>query len=395
MRLFSGQLQVICLLTVMTGLVLASSPVARADDTVRKHINPTLGEDDDYFFSRQAKAFLDKVDEVLALYPPKYPEPLQRRLALMLIDGVAHEPWAPCRPRFQQFHHDRIEAAVRDMETRKVTSGAYIWKLYNHGFVVRTASVTMGFDLYRGPSMTKMKDPSGKTVRIPCPGFPISDDLARRLANQCDVLFISHAHRDHADPFITAVMLSQGKPVVTTSETFTGKFGPTIDPKWKAMLTIPERVANKLQELPVKHGKVTLKMVVYPGQQYQNGGPLCNTVLVFTPEGLSFAHNGDQINDPYPEYQEDYKWIDHVHEHFKVDVLMTNCWLNDPMRFTKGFDPKLVIMGHEIEMGHNPWDRMAYWGDAEFIHSTYPQLMHSHYPVLVMAWGEKYHYDKK
>ncbi|MCP4639763.1 MAG: hypothetical protein GY851_04990, partial [bacterium] len=150
--------------------------------------------------------------------------------------------------------------------------------------------------------------------------------------------------------------------------------------------------AHVVQSLPVKKGSVTLDVVVYPGQQYQGGGALCNTVLVTTPEGLCFAHNGDQINDPYPEYQKDYAWIDKVAAHFEVDVLMTNCWLNDPMRFVQGFDPDLVIMGHENEMGHDAWDRLPYWGDAEFIGTSYPQLMASDYPVLVMAWGEAYDY---
>jgi hypothetical protein len=45
-----------------------------------------------------------------------------------------------------------------------------------------------------------------------------------------------------------------------------------------------------------------------------------------------------------------------------------------------------------IEMGHPCWDRMPYWGDAEFIESTYDKLLASDHPVLIMAWGESYHY---
>lgn len=369
-------------------LVLAAACIhsAWAGEVAREHINPTLGAEDDYFFSRQAKAFLNEAENVLSEYPPQIPEPLPRRLALRLIDGVTHEPYAPCRVELQRFHKERIARAVVDMESRRVEEGAQLWKLYNHGFVVRTKSVTIGFDLYRGPASTDIVDKEGKSADVPCPGFPISDALAKRLADQCDVLFISHRHRDHADPYIAECMITAGKPVVATEETFAGA------PDFHERLTNLPRDAHVEQKLSIKGGDVSLTVVVYPGQQYQGGGPLCNTVIVTTLENLSFAHNGDQINDPYPEYQKDFEWIDQVSEHFTVDVLMTNCWLNDPMRFVKGFDPKLVIMGHENEMGHDAWDRMPYWGDAEFIRSTYPQLMASDYPVLVMAWGESYHY---
>jgi hypothetical protein len=43
-------------------------------------------------------------------------------------------------------------------------------------------------------------------------------------------------------------------------------------------------------------------------------------------------------------------------------------------------------------LGHPLWDRVPYWGDAEYLKLTYPQLKASEYPVLVMTWGEAYHY---
>jgi L-ascorbate metabolism protein UlaG (beta-lactamase superfamily) len=211
------------------------------------------------------------------------------------------------------------------------------------------------------------------------------DDVMNRIVNQCDVLFISHRHADHADPVVAQAFIDQGKPVVAPEEVFEG------DPL-QARMTHLRRVAHEMQTLAVKQGSLELDLVVYPGQQYQGSGIPNNVVLVFTPEGMSFAHNGDQINDPYPEYQEDYEWIDHVHEHHKVDVVMTNCWMNDIMRFTRGFDPKLVLPGHQNELGHPIWDRVPYWGDSEFLRLTYPQLLASNYPVVVMTWGESYHY---
>ncbi len=363
-------------------VLLAGAMAHGAEDPDR--INPTLSKRDDDFMTRQAKALLDEADAVLKRFPPQLPEPLERRLALRIIDGVAHETYAPMRPPFQGFYHRRMADAVAAMESTHVSEGALIWKLYDHGFVIRTKSVTLAFDLYRGAEATVGQRADGKSRLLPCPGFPIPDALAARLAAQCDVLFSSHAHRDHVDEFIMKAMVAKGKPVVATEEMH------RYFPGFSEGLTYMERKAHVVQDLPVKNGAVTLKVVVYPG--HQAGSRLCNNVLVTTPEGLSFAHNGDQINDFAQEEFQDFEWIDVVRDRFKVDVVMTNCWMNDPMRYIRGFDPRLVLMGHEIEMGHESWDRMPYWGDAEWIESTYPQLMNSEYPVLVMAWGESYRY---
>ena len=370
------------MICMYSALLLSALSNAFAEDL--PHYDPNLGVRDDHFMTRQAATFLMEADAVLKRFPPQLPEPLERRLALRLIDGVAHEVYAPMRKPLQNFYHARMEAAIADIETTKVSEGAMIWKLYNCGFVIRTRSVTLAFDLYRGAESTGQKSLDGSEQRLPCPGFPISEALATRLAAQVDVLFSSHAHRDHMDRYIFEQMFAAGKPVLGTEQML--KYVPDMEGK----LTLLERKAHVLQELPVKNGEVLLKVVNYPG--HQMGSRICNNYLVVTPEGLSFAHNGDQINDFEQKEFQDFEWIDVVKEHHKVDVVMTNCWMNDPYRYVQGFDPQLVIMAHEIEMGHEAWDRMPYWGDADFIMSTYPQLMHSEYPVLVMAWGERYRY---
>jgi hypothetical protein len=66
-------------------------------------------------------------------------------------------------------------------------------------------------------------------------------------------------------------------------------------------------------------------------------------------------------------------------------VLMPNCWATDIVRLADGFRPKLIIPGHENEMGHTIDHREPFW-------LTYNRLSKSPYPLMVMAWGEKYHY---
>ena len=102
---------------------------------------------------------------------------------------------------------------------------------------------------------------------------------------------------------------------------------------------------------------------------------------IMTPEGLSFAHTGDQSN------QDDFQWIDEVHRRFEVDVLMPNCWTTDPLRLVGGFRPKLVIPGHENEMGHTIDHREPFW-------LTYNRFDGAPSELLVMGWGERFHYRR-
>jgi L-ascorbate metabolism protein UlaG (beta-lactamase superfamily) len=359
--------------------------LAVAEQADRPQADPRLGSDDDAFLNRQAAAFLADVTETLTTVKPSAPEVRERYLALRLLDAVLHDVYAPNRPPVQSFFHERMEQAALEIETVRVDEGAVIWKLYNHGFVVRTNSVTLAFDIHPGPEGFRITDPAGKRTIVPCPGFPVPDGVLLRIAKACDVLFISHVHADHASKSVAQAFIDQGKPVVAPDTVFKGS---PIHEK----ITHLKREAHTLQTLSIQDGKAELRVVVYPGQQYQDGGVPNNVVLVFTPEGLSFAHNGDQINDPYPQYQEDYAWIDHVHEHHKVDVFMINCWGNDLFRDVRGFNPKLVLPGHENEMSHPVWDRVPYWGDSEYLRLTYPELKASEYPVVVMTWGESYHY---
>jgi hypothetical protein len=90
---------------------------------------------------------------------------------------------------------------------------------------------------------------------------------------------------------------------------------------------------------------------------------------------------------------EDWDWIDQVAKNYRVDVLMTNAWTMDIMRLVKGFNPKLVMPGHEIEMGHTVWDRLPFWGDDAYLGLNYAELKKSKYPVVVTTWGESYWYN--
>ncbi len=334
-------------------------------------IDTTLNEIQNQFVNNQAEALLSQANEVFANFPPAWPEPAARESALLLLDGVLHDVYAPQRPPVQLFFKNRMRDAIEEIEQTEVTNGARIWKLYDHGFVVRTKTVTIGFDLIRGESAR-------------AEGFPISKDLMVRLIEQCDVHFISHRHRDHAEEWVAQSFIDQGKPVVAPPEVWSDK------PIHK-QITHMERVPHTLQKLPVQNGKQILKVVVYPGHQ---GESIENNVsLVITPEGLSFSQMGDQSNSS------DFEWIDEVAKNHKVDVLMPNCWTTDIVRVAKGFNPALIITGHENEMGHTIDHREPYWltyqrreGSDRFGGKKGVGYQH---PLILMTWGESFHYTRK
>jgi hypothetical protein len=53
----------------------------------------------------------------------------------------------------------------------------------------------------------------------------------------------------------------------------------------------------------------------------------------------------------------------------------------------RGFSPKLVITGHENELGHSVDHREPFW-------LTYDRLHESPAPFLMMTWGESFHYRR-
>lgn len=311
----------------------------------------------DGFYNRQAQASLDLVEEALVRHPPRIPEPSERKMALLLIDAILHDPMAPARPAVQEFFHRRIRKAVAQLEGTGVEAGAVIWKLYNHGFVVRTRSVTVGFDLVRAQSAG-------------AEGFAIDDGLMQRIVHQCDVLFVSHLHGDHADAFVARAFLAEGKPVVAPDGLWAAE-------AFHQSLTRLDRNPDRIHQLSVRDGQATLKVVVFPGHQGQN--VLNHVSLISTPEGLSFSHTGDQSNS------DDFKWIEEVAQRHRVDVLMSNCWTTDVARMIRGFKPGLVVTGHENEMGHTVDHREPFW-------LSYDRLRKSSAPVLLMTWGEVYAY---
>ena len=328
-----------------------------------------LSQKDNDYLDRQAKVFLDTIQSILSENKATYPENRERGIAKLLMDAVFHEHYAAFRKPVQQFFHDRVNEVIKELEETEIQEGIRIWKIYNMGFIARTKTVTLAFDLVSGIT-------SGSE------DFAMNSSQMDRLVKQCDALLITHRHQDHAEKNIAQRFIDLGLPVLSPDEVWSG------DPIHSEIIH-PDRNGDKLQKLKLKNYK--LDLVVFPGHQMRSIPN--NVYLVTTPEEITIAHTGDQINEG--DFMIDFEWIDHVAENHQVDVLMPIAWTMDIYRIVKGFNPKLVLPGHELELGHTVWDRLPYWGDDEYLELNYAELKASEYPVVALIWGESYHYYPK
>jgi L-ascorbate metabolism protein UlaG (beta-lactamase superfamily) len=317
---------------------------------------------------------LQWVDYILRTYPPGLVEPPPRRPALFRLDEVLHIESAPRKPLVQKFFQARLQRAIEEIEQTKVSEGMRIWRLYNHGALVRTPTASFTFDFVPGTgAAAAVTSPAG----IGTEGFALSKEWLKRLAAQSDAHFISHKHPDHSNPDVVRLFMEADKPVVAPERLFPE------EPDLSRYLTVPQRALHTVHTVPIRGGKSRLKVVTFPGHQ---GPPILNNVtLVKTVEDFTVLHTGDQSGNEAEGT--DFDWLAQIGHYHQVDVLLTNGWANDLHRIVRGVNPCLVIPGHENEMTHAVPHREEYTQD-------YERMFGLHYPFIVMAWGENYLYTK-
>ena len=314
---------------------------------------PFWGEQNVYL-ANQTEITFQLVEFLLSENPPSVKEPSSvRKAALLLLDGIFHDTRLDSTKILSQFMESRLNGVLEDMK-KPVTEGTKVYKLYNDGFIIKTKSVTVAFDLYRGGVMKE--SPS-----------LISDEMMLALVRECDIMFISHNHPDHTDPGVVKMFTDAGKQVIAPDNSLKGNEPVTH--------IRSEKIIDKT--FKVKGGKLDVKIL--PGHQSE----LINNIYVVTsPEGLNFAHTGDQYS------KDDLKWLLDVQKKIPaLDILLINCWANRLSDTINGFNPKVVITGHENELGHSLDHREAYW-------LSYVKLEDVKKPNILMTWGECFWYRK-
>lgn len=304
------------------------------------------------FMKEQTRQTFLLINNLLKESPPSVQLDNRRKSALLHLDWIFHDPRLDTVSLSEQFLNQQVREVVKDLG-QPVKKGVKVFKLYNHGFIVKSPTVTFAFDLTR----------AGQGDKKPM----ISDSLMDSVIRQCDVLFVSHFHGDHADGGVADLFLKNKKDVVATTGIWPNKKGVT-------HLRSEEILKQKIS---LNSGK-QLDVTIMPGLQDDVPN---NVYIVSTPEGISVAHTGDQWAAGKDG------WIDSVKDHVKLDILLVHSWAMPLERMVNGFNPKLVISGHENELVHSIDHREPYW-------LNYRRMEKVTKPVVYMTWGEHFSYQK-
>ena len=65
-------------------------------------------------------------------------------------------------------------------------------------------------------------------------------------------------------------------------------------------------------------------------------------------------------------------------------MLIINCWSNHFNEYVAGFSPKVIVTGHEDELGHSIDHREAFWLTYYKMEEVYKISV----PYVIMGWGE-------
>lgn len=313
--------------------------------------------DKDGIINAQTELTFELVNDIINEDTPSTAEPTKaRKAALYLIDQVLHDTRLDGSPIVSNFLDGRMEMVLADLK-KPLTKGVKAYKLYNDGWIIRTPKVTIGWDIYRG---RKLKDSERRLM---------SDSIAAALVDACDIMFLTHNHGDHVDPFVVDLFTSKGKPVVAPDEILADNTAVTHTRKeeiWKETF----KAANGAK----------LKATIIPGHQdhLQN-----NIYVVTTPDGYTVCSTGDQW------LKSDLDMVLNLKGKIpEVDVFMPICWAAKLPEMCQSFGAKVVLTGHENELGHHTIDhREAYW-------LSYNKLEDFPLPNSLMTWGECFYYDK-
>lgn len=305
------------------------------------------------YLKNQAVEVFASIDAMLEAYPPKKEMVMERRMALLSLDQMLHDTRNDKSEPFYAFINRRMERMLSDLD-KPVKRGMKIYKLYNDGFIIKTRRATVAVDLVPG-------GPNNHPF--------IADSIFYRIAGHCDAMFISHKHGDHANLKVAKAFAARGKRVIAPKGLWVG-----VDPMIEQLL-----VADTAVTIPFDELEMTLHIL--PGHQ----DDIYNNIYVMDFKGCgSVAHTGDQWNE------DDLVWIDKVKDTYRVDCLLLNCWVNSMERTIRGFNPRVLITGHENELEHTIDHREAYWMTLRKMDKM-PSL---NVPNVLMTWGEWFEYKK-
>ena len=323
----------------------------------------SLSSNDLEYYKLQNAMFSEELESYFDNEKPDY-HSIERRNALYLADALTHYP-SPHDDSLKEMFFNRFKKALDSIRETKVEAGVVIWNIYNMSYIVKTKEITIAFDLVRlTPSLIKEGDED------------TLNNLTQKMIELCDLLFVSHNHDDHADPFVAKEFLAQNKPVIAVDDVFPQEDFSSGITRWQT-----DGLERKFI-VPNVNTQILLR--IYPGHQaVKPDVAIDNYFTVITlPGNLTIAHSGDQC------WKDDFKWIDSVHKDVDIDVLMINTWTACPDRLVSGVKPNIILPGHINEMSHEIGFRIPFW-------KSYLTWQNEEDKVVHLFWGESYRYDRK
>ena len=146
------------ILTLAYLLVLMAPVSSQINQTASADlIDPILSQTENLFLNNQAEALLGQANSVLLEYPPNWPEPAARQSALLLLDGVLHDVYAPHRPPVQSFFKARLKKAIDEIEQTPVKED-----MKNQWSTFKVGEVTASVGRKLSPAWNKTKEVTSK-----------------------------------------------------------------------------------------------------------------------------------------------------------------------------------------------------------------------------------------
>ena len=287
--------------------------------------------------ARSQDLTLREIPEVLLANPPVHGDSSIRRNCFRNLDRILKniDPASGDVRFFQSEMRQTLWKEISD----PASGHAVIYKMYNHGFIVKLQEITIAFDLA----------PMNFNWAV----------LPRNILENIDILLISHEHSDHFGWGTVSSLLQLGRKVIVPQEldhpgTIKLAGGDSLE-----IYGVKIKAYDGLHSVPVRIYEVT------------------------TPLGIKIMHTGDnQTSETLPEGIED------------LDILFLNSWVNESdgsysnvtgmYNCLQKLKPRLMIPGHCNELWHAPEQRYPY--DSVFTLKERHVLSSE---VRVLAWGEK------
>ena len=271
----------------------------------------------------------------------------RRALSLSLLDQTLSARYNPYwRPAVGEYFQRTTSRALAQIAHADLDLGWRAWKIYNMGFVVKTANHTIGFDIHPGWIFQS----------------PLSDDQQDMLADMLDILLISHYHADHLNQGFVDKMVARQKPVILPASAWRLPTTGRLDLSSKRYIVQSQESHQAFDGLMVHS---------YLGAQWR---VIRNAVYVVEADGQLILHPGDNENlDIY----------DHITSQHEIDLFLANCWAQ-LLPSIERIQPHTVLTGHEQEISHPGRFLHPFHASLEALNSISTPYINSH----VLSWGE-------